>query len=130
LPSGSATARSSRGFARVLAAAAPSFLLPMAERWEVVDGALGRGPRATSARPGRLEARWIWRPAGRTEPLRPTCRPPVQPKNGKSDLQVALAALYRPQCRQSNAPLQCSMTCLQKVTESGSGASRLEAAVS
>jgi hypothetical protein len=46
----------------------------------VADGALGRGPRATSARLGRLEARWIWRPGGRTGRWRPTCRPPVQPK--------------------------------------------------
>jgi hypothetical protein len=30
------------------------------------------------------------------QPLRPVWRPPVQPKNGKSDLEVSLLALSRP----------------------------------
>jgi hypothetical protein len=63
------------------------------------DGARARGPAAPSARPG------AFRPNGmppdlasrsRTQPSRPVWHPPVQPKNGKSDLEVALPALSWP----------------------------------
>jgi hypothetical protein len=57
----------------------------------------GPPPRPhVQARPGRMGRRWIWRRRSRTQPSRPVWRPPMQPKNGKSDLEVALPALSRP----------------------------------
>jgi hypothetical protein len=58
---------------------------------------VGPPPRPhVQARPGRMGRRWIWRRRSRTQPSRPVWRPPMQPKNGKSDLEVALPALSRP----------------------------------
>jgi hypothetical protein len=63
------------------------------------NGARARGPAATSARPGRMGRRRIWRRRSRTQRLRRVWRPPVQLKNGKSDLEVALPTLSRPPAR-------------------------------
>jgi hypothetical protein len=75
-----------------------------AERWEVADGALGRGPRAKSARPGRLEARWIWRPGARTGLWRPTCRPPVQPKKRQKRPAGRFGGPFQAPCADSHNP--------------------------
>jgi hypothetical protein len=54
------------------------------------------GPATTFAHPGRTGRRLIWRRRSQTEQSRHLCHPLVQPKNGKGDLEVALAALSRP----------------------------------